>query len=103
LNGDTEGEIVRKLKPVFEYLHRNHEKMAECASYLGSIPYTDQLDCFCSMTITYTEKARQVYRDVANISLITSATFRCVSGRAEKREGAGRSLETPLSAISNSN
>jgi hypothetical protein len=26
-----------------------------------------------------------------------------VSDRAEKREGAGRSLETPLSAISNSN
>jgi NADH-quinone oxidoreductase subunit D len=35
---------VRKLKPVFGYLHRNHEKMSESASYLGSMPYTDQLD-----------------------------------------------------------
>jgi hypothetical protein len=41
---------VRELKPVFGYLHRNHEKMSKCASYLGSMPYTDQLDYFCSMT-----------------------------------------------------
>jgi NADH:ubiquinone oxidoreductase subunit D len=41
---------VRKLKPVFGYLHRNDEEMAESASYLGSMPYTDQLDYFCSMT-----------------------------------------------------
>ena len=45
-----EGEIVRKLKPVFGYLHRNHEKIGENASYLGSMPYTDRLDYFCSMT-----------------------------------------------------
>jgi NADH:ubiquinone oxidoreductase subunit D len=42
--------VVRKLKPVFGYLHRDHEKMAESASYLGSMPYTDLLDYFCSMT-----------------------------------------------------
>ncbi len=45
-----DGERVRKLKPVFGYLHRNHEKIGENTSYLGSMPYTDRLDYFCSMT-----------------------------------------------------
>src|SRR6476620_686276 len=45
-----DGERVVKLKPVFGYLHRNHEKIAEHASYLGSMPYTDRLDYFCSLT-----------------------------------------------------
>jgi NADH-quinone oxidoreductase subunit D len=45
-----DGETVVKLKPVFGYLHRNHEKIAEGASYLGSMPYTDRLDYFCSLT-----------------------------------------------------
>jgi NADH-quinone oxidoreductase subunit D len=45
-----DGEEVVKLKPVFGYLHRNHEKIGENTSYLGSMPYTDRLDYFCSMT-----------------------------------------------------
>ena len=45
-----DGETVVKLKPVFGYLHRNHEKIAENTSYLGSVPYTDRLDYLCSMT-----------------------------------------------------
>ena len=45
-----DGERVMKLKPVFGYLHRNHEKIAEQESYLGSMPYTDRLDYFCSLT-----------------------------------------------------
>src|SRR5438445_2495635 len=45
-----DGETVLKLKPVFGYLHRNHEKIAENTSYLGSMPYTDRLDYFCSLT-----------------------------------------------------
>jgi NADH-quinone oxidoreductase subunit D len=45
-----DGETVVKLKPVFGYLHRNHEKIAENISYLASMPYTDRLDYFCSMT-----------------------------------------------------
>ena len=45
-----DGEEVVKLKPVFGYLHRNHEKLAEGISYLASMPYTDRLDYFCSMT-----------------------------------------------------
>jgi NADH-quinone oxidoreductase subunit D len=45
-----DGEQVMKLKPVFGYLHRNHEKIGENTTYLGSMPYTDRLDYFCSMT-----------------------------------------------------
>jgi NADH-quinone oxidoreductase subunit D len=50
MNVALEGEIVRKLKPVFGYLHRNHEQIGENTTYLGSMPYTDRLDYFCSMT-----------------------------------------------------
>jgi NADH-quinone oxidoreductase subunit D len=45
-----DGERVMKLKPVFGYLHRNHEKIGESTSYLASMPYTDRLDYFCSLT-----------------------------------------------------
>ena len=45
-----DGETVVKLKPVFGYLHRNHEKIAEDVTYLSSMPYTDRLDYFCSLT-----------------------------------------------------
>ncbi len=45
-----DGETVVRLKPVFGYLHRNHEKIAEGVSYLASMPYTDRLDYLCSMS-----------------------------------------------------
>jgi NADH-quinone oxidoreductase subunit D len=45
-----DGERVVRLKPVFGYLHRNHEQIAESTTYLGSMPYTDRLDYFCSLT-----------------------------------------------------
>jgi len=45
-----DGETVVDLKPVFGYLHRNHEKLAESMSYLASMPFTDRLDYFNSMT-----------------------------------------------------
>jgi NADH-quinone oxidoreductase subunit D len=45
-----DGEMVVRLKPVFGYLHRNHEKIGENTSYLGCMPYTDRLDYFCSLT-----------------------------------------------------
>jgi len=45
-----DGERVILLKPVFGYLHRNHEKIAEGVSYLASMPYTDRLDYICSLT-----------------------------------------------------
>lgn len=50
MNVTLDGEIVAKLKPVFGYLHRNHEKIAEGNSYLAAIPYTDRLDYLCSLT-----------------------------------------------------
>jgi len=50
MNVLLDGETVVKLKPVFGYLHRNHEKIAETNSYLASIPYTDRLDYICAMT-----------------------------------------------------
>src|SRR5882757_1928071 len=48
-----DGERVVKLKPVFGYLHRNHEKIAENTTYLGSMPYTDRLDYLCSMSTNW--------------------------------------------------
>ena len=48
-----DGEQIVKLKPVFGYLHRNHEKIAETTSYLGSMPYTDRLDYLCSMSTNW--------------------------------------------------
>jgi NADH-quinone oxidoreductase subunit D len=50
MNVRLEGERVVRLKPVFGFLHRNHEQIAEKVSYLASIPYTDRLDYLCSMT-----------------------------------------------------
>src|ERR1039457_3162612 len=50
MNVVLDGENVVKLKPVFGYLHRNHEKIAENETYLGSMPYTDRLDYICSIT-----------------------------------------------------
>lgn len=45
-----DGEAIVKLKPVFGYLHRNHEKLGENTTYLASMPYTDRLDYLNSMT-----------------------------------------------------
>ena len=45
-----DGERVIRLKPVFGYLHRNHEKIAEGSSYLASMPFTDRLDYMCPTT-----------------------------------------------------
>jgi len=45
-----DGERVIKLKPVFGYLHRNHEQLAQNQTYLASMPYTDRLDYICSLT-----------------------------------------------------
>src|SRR5437773_88670 len=50
-----DGERVGKLQPVFGYLRRNHEKIAEGTTYLGSMPYTDRLDY-----LGWLEQAKQV-------------------------------------------
>ncbi len=45
-----DGERIIKLKPVFGYLHRNHEQLGETMSYLAIMPYTDRLDYFSSLS-----------------------------------------------------
>ncbi len=45
-----DGETIVKLKPVFGYLHRNHEQIAEDITYIASFPFTDRLDYFCAMS-----------------------------------------------------
>ena len=50
MNVTLDGETVVSLKPVFGYLHRNHEKIGENATYLSSMPYTDRLDYICPLT-----------------------------------------------------
>lgn len=44
------GESVVDVKPVFGYLHRNHEKIGERNTYLQNIPFTDRLDYISSMS-----------------------------------------------------
>lgn len=48
-----DGEQIVKLKPVFGYLHRNHEKIAEGTTYLASMPYTDRLDYLASLSTNW--------------------------------------------------
>jgi NADH-quinone oxidoreductase subunit D len=45
----VDGETIIDLQPVFGYLHRNHEQIAEVNTYLQNMPYTDRLDYFNSM------------------------------------------------------
>jgi NADH:ubiquinone oxidoreductase subunit D/NADH:ubiquinone oxidoreductase subunit C len=45
-----QGETIVDLKPVFGYLHRNHEKIGERNTYLQNMPYTDRLDYITSMS-----------------------------------------------------
>jgi NADH-quinone oxidoreductase subunit D len=84
-----DGETVVKLKPVFGYLHRNHEKIAESTTYFGSIPYTDRLDYLCSMTNNWAyamavEKLTglQVPERAETIRLITSEFTRLINHSA---------------------
>jgi NADH-quinone oxidoreductase subunit D len=48
-----DGETVVHLEPVFGYLHRNHEQLAEVSTYIQIMPYTDRLDYFNSMANNY--------------------------------------------------
>jgi len=100
-----DGEEVVKLKPVFGYLHRNHEQLAEKNSYLGSMPYTDRLDYFCSMTnnwayahaveklagIKVPERAEYIRVILAELTRLVNHT--CLAGFLVNDLGA---LGTPL-------
>ncbi|MFH1651562.1 MAG: NADH-quinone oxidoreductase subunit D [Chloroflexota bacterium] len=44
-----DGEVVLNVEPVFGYLHRGVEKLAEERTYTGFIPLTDRMDYLSSM------------------------------------------------------
>ena len=44
-----DGEMVREVEPMFGYLHRGLEKLAEGRTYTQIIPFTDRLDYVSSM------------------------------------------------------
>ncbi|HNC25126.1 MAG TPA: NADH-quinone oxidoreductase subunit D [Opitutaceae bacterium] len=87
-----DGETIVKLKPVFGYLHRNHEKLGENTTYLASMPYTDRLDYLNSMTnnwayavaveklagITVPERAEYVRVILAEMTRLLNHT--CLAG-----------------------
>lgn len=105
MNVTLDGETVVKLKPVFGYLHRNHEKIAEGTSYLASMPYTDRLDYLNSMSnnwayalsverlagIEVTERAEYIRVIVAELTRLLNHT--CLIGFLVMDMGA---LGTPL-------
>lgn len=45
-----DGEVIVELEPIFGYLHRGIEKLAEAKTYTQVIPYTDRLDYLASMS-----------------------------------------------------
>ena len=45
-----DGEVVKDIEPVFGYLHRGIEKLAEERTYTGFIPLTDRLDYISAMS-----------------------------------------------------
>jgi len=45
-----DGEVVVNMEPVFGYLHRGIEKLAEERTYTQNIPFTDRLDYLASMS-----------------------------------------------------
>jgi NADH-quinone oxidoreductase subunit D len=50
MKATMDGEVVMDLEPVFGYLHRGIEKLAEQRTYTGIIPLTDRLDYLASMS-----------------------------------------------------
>ena len=45
-----DGETIVDLKPIFGYLHRGMEKLAETRTYLQNMPLTDRMDYICAMS-----------------------------------------------------
>ncbi len=50
MRATLDGEVIVDLEPVFGYLHRGIEKLAEERTYTGVIPLTDRLDYIASMS-----------------------------------------------------
>ena len=45
-----DGEVIVNMEPIFGYLHRGIEKLAEERTYGGCVPLTDRLDYLASMS-----------------------------------------------------
>ena len=50
MRATLDGEVIVDIEPVFGYLHRGIEKLAEERTYTGIIPLTDRLDYLASMS-----------------------------------------------------
>ena len=50
MRATLDGEVIIDLEPVFGYLHRGIEKLAEERTYTGVIPLTDRLDYLAAMS-----------------------------------------------------
>jgi NADH-quinone oxidoreductase subunit D len=49
MRATLDGEVVLDIEPIFGYLHRGIEKLAEERTYTGIIPLTDRLDYMAAM------------------------------------------------------
>ncbi len=50
IRATLDGEVIVDIEPVFGYLHRGVEKLAEQRTYTGIIPLTDRMDYITSMS-----------------------------------------------------
>ena len=50
MRSTLDGEVIVDMEPIFGYLHRGVEKLAEQRTYTGIIPLTDRLDYLASMS-----------------------------------------------------
>ena len=50
MRSTLDGEVIIDMEPIFGYLHRGVEKLAEERTYTGVIPLTDRLDYLASMS-----------------------------------------------------
>ncbi len=50
IRATLDGEVIVDIEPVFGYLHRGVEKLAEQRTFTGIVPLTDRMDYIASMT-----------------------------------------------------
>ena len=50
MRATLDGEVIIDIEPIFGYLHRGIEKLAEERTYTGVIPLTDRMDYLASMS-----------------------------------------------------
>jgi NADH-quinone oxidoreductase subunit B/C/D len=69
MNLRVDGETIVGLKPVFGYMHRNHEKIGERNTFLMNFPFTDRLDYITSMAnnFAYALAVEQMMGDDAKV------------------------------------